>query len=50
MAVYLIHFDRPYKDSRHYLDHADDVDARIERHRQGHGARLIEVVTQAGIG
>jgi predicted GIY-YIG superfamily endonuclease len=32
MAVYLIHFDRPYKHSRHYLGYATDVDERLERH------------------
>jgi hypothetical protein len=49
MAVYLIHFDRPYKHSRHYLGFADNVDARLERHRAGHGSRLMEVITNAGI-
>jgi predicted GIY-YIG superfamily endonuclease len=49
MAVYLIHFDRPYKHSRHYLGWTDNVDARLERHRAGHGSRLMEVITDAGI-
>jgi predicted GIY-YIG superfamily endonuclease len=49
MTVYLIHFDRPYKHSRHYLGYAEDLDARIERHHAGNGARLMEVVTNAGI-
>jgi predicted GIY-YIG superfamily endonuclease len=48
--VYLLHFNQPYKHARHYLGSADDLDARLERHRAGNGARLIEVITQAGIG
>ena len=47
--VYLLHFDRPYKHARHYLGSSDDVPARIEAHRRGNGARLMEVVTAAGI-
>jgi predicted GIY-YIG superfamily endonuclease len=61
MTVYLLHFDRAYVGTRrnpaaqrtqiaqHYLGYAGDVAARIERHRSGQGARLIEVITQAGI-
>jgi len=48
--VYLLHFDTPYKHARHYLGSSDDVAERIERHRQGRGARLMEVIAQAGIG
>jgi len=46
---YLIHFDTPYHHARHYLGSAADLDARLERHKAGNGARLMEVVTQAGI-
>jgi hypothetical protein len=49
-TVYLLHFDRPYKHARHYLGYTDDLDQRIEAHRNGNGARLVEVVMQAGIG
>ena len=28
----------------------DDLPARLARHRQGHGARLVAVITEAGIG
>jgi len=50
MAVYLLHFDKRYKHAGHYLGFAEDVEARIARHRAGNGARLVEVITQAGIG
>lgn len=47
--VYLLHFSEPYKHARHYLGSTYDLDARLERHRAGNGARLMEVVTKAGI-
>ena len=54
--VYLIHFKRPIGDlsnprgqARHYLGYADDLAARLEAHRNGNGAQLMEVVTDAGI-
>lgn len=56
-TVYLIHFDRPLGDldnprgqAHHYLGYTQDLDARLERHRSGNGARLMEVVSEAGIG
>jgi hypothetical protein len=50
MSVYLLHFSQPYRHARHYLGSAADLEARIARHRAGAGARLIEVITIAGIG
>ena len=48
--VYLLHFERPYRHARHYLGYAKNVDERLRAHRVGAGARLMEVVTEAGIG
>lgn len=48
-TVYLLHFDKPYKHARHYLGFATNVDARIAHHRVGTGARLMQVVREAGI-
>ena len=48
-TVYLIHFDSPYRHARHYLGWTADLDARLEAHRTGRGARLMEVITLAGI-
>lgn len=48
--VYLIHFDRPYKHARHYIGYSRDTVLREGRHRTGNGARLMRVVTEAGIG
>ena len=50
MSVYLIHFDTPYKHARHYIGYAkSDVTGRIDEHRRGAGARLMQVIVQAGI-
>ena len=48
-TVYLICFDQPFKHARHYMGWASDVHERIEQHAAGQGARLMEVVTDAGI-
>lgn len=48
-TVYLIHFDKPYKHARHYLGWSQDIDQRLQQHQSGNGARLMEVITQAGI-
>ncbi len=49
MSVYLIHFDQPYKHARHYLGYASDVSARLQLHASGQGARLMQVIVEAGI-
>ena len=49
-TVYLIHFDSPYHHARHYLGSSKDVPSRLEDHRNGRGANLLKVVSQAGIG
>ena len=47
--VYLLHFTEPYKHARHYLGVADDLAHRLAEHRAGTGARLTQVVRDAGI-
>lgn len=56
MAVYLLHFDRPYKHAKHYAGWAEDdrVHARIDEHyaatpSDGKRHRLMVVVRAAGI-
>jgi predicted GIY-YIG superfamily endonuclease len=49
-TCYLLHFERPYGHARHYLGWTSDLDARLEAHTNGNGSRLMEVVTNAGIG
>ena len=48
-TVYVLHFNRPFKHARHYVGWAKNPEARIEHHRQGTGARLMQVVREAGI-
>ena len=47
--LYLLHFERPYKHARHYRGYTRGLLDRLACHRAGNGARLMEVVTGAGI-
>jgi predicted GIY-YIG superfamily endonuclease len=48
-TVYLLHFSRPLHHARHYLGSTSDLDQRLNEHRSGQGARLLEVITDLGI-
>ena len=48
--VYMLHFSEPYKHARHYVGFTEDLLARLDRHATGHGANLITVIWQAGLG
>lgn len=48
--VYLLHFEQPYQHARHYTGFTDDLLERLEKHARGHGSRLMNVVSHAGIG
>jgi predicted GIY-YIG superfamily endonuclease len=48
-TVYLIHFETAYKHARHYTGWTTDLDARLQAHRAGRGARLIDIITKAGV-
>ena len=50
MPVYLIHFEERYKHAGHYLGYSADLEGRIRAHRLSRGARLLQVVNEAGIG
>ncbi len=47
-TVYLLHFDQPYHHARHYIGFATDLERRLIQHQSGSGARLVEVVVNAG--
>ena len=47
--IYLLHFDRPFKHARHYLGYARNLQARLDRHDKGQGARLMAAISEAGI-
>ena len=49
-TVYLTHFLKPYKHAEHYLGFATNLEARLEHHRKDTGARLMQVIRDAGIG
>ncbi len=49
-VVYLLHFSEPYKHAAHYLGWTPgELEERLRLHQSGSGARLLEVVTNAGI-
>ena len=49
-TVYLLCFSDFYRHAHHYLGFTTDLDARLAAHAAGRGARLLEVITEAGIG
>ena len=49
-VIYLLHFDQPYKHAKHYTGWTEDLLDRLDRHAAGRGARLVEVIWQAGLG
>ena len=49
-VIYMLHFDQPYRHAKHYVGWTDDLLDRLDRHASGHGARLVAVIWQAGIG
>ena len=48
-TVYLLCFSEPYKHARHYVGFTTDLPARLDAHAKGTGARLLEVITAAGL-
>ena len=49
-VIYMLHFHQPYKHAMHYVGWTEDLLHRLDRHASGTGARLVEVIWQAGIG
>jgi len=47
--VYLIHFNEPFKHAKHYVGWTTDVESRILCHKEGRGARLMQVLNENGI-
>ena len=48
-TIYLLHFSEAYKHARHYVGFTHNLTARLQAHSKGTGARLLEVITQAGL-
>jgi hypothetical protein len=52
VAVYLLHFDRPYHHARHYIGFTTDLEGRLALHARPNGSsnhRLMQVIFAAGI-
>ncbi len=47
---YMLCFHRPYRHAKHYVGWTEDLLHRLDVHASGHGARLVAVIWQAGIG
>lgn len=43
MTVYLIHFHSKLHHAQHYLGWTNDLERRVQEHRDGAGSRLMEV-------
>lgn len=52
--VYLLHFNESYCHAKHYIGFVDgggeELETRLRQHQAGTGAKLMKVVTDAGIG
>src|SRR5689334_1281356 len=48
-TVYLLHFSAAFKHAKHYVGFTTDLESRLDAHSKGSGARLLEVVAEAGI-
>lgn len=49
-TIYLLHFSAPYCHAKHYLGWTEGpIEERLARHSAGQGARLLEVITAAGL-
>jgi hypothetical protein len=49
-TVYLLHFDRPFVHAAHHTGWTRNLWTRLAEHDTGCGARLLMVITDAGIG
>lgn len=49
-TIYLLHFDQPLAHAKHYIGWTDNLPQRIQDHASGNGARLMQVLRDAGIG
>jgi predicted GIY-YIG superfamily endonuclease len=49
-VIYMLCFSGYYQHAKHYVGWTADLLDRLDRHAQGTGARLVEVITEAGLG
>ncbi len=48
-VCYLIHFDEPIGNAKHYLGFAPDLQNRMVKHRSNKGAKLTAIANNKGI-
>jgi predicted GIY-YIG superfamily endonuclease len=48
-TIYLLHFSEAFKHAKHYVGFATDLPSRLAEHANGTGARLLQVITEAGL-
>ncbi len=49
MSVYILHLATPLEHARHYVGWALHVEERLAHHRDGTGARMLQVCNERGI-
>lgn len=47
--VYLLHFEKPFKGTSHYIGWTSDFKKRMECHKKKKGARILRALVIAGI-
>jgi predicted GIY-YIG superfamily endonuclease len=48
MTVYLLHFQSKLSHAQHYIGSAKDVQKRLAVHKNGKGARILQVLVELG--
>jgi predicted GIY-YIG superfamily endonuclease len=48
-TIYLLHFSEAFKHAKHYIGFTTDLPGRLAEHASGAGARLLQVITEAGL-
>lgn len=48
-TVYLIHFHKKLCHAQHYIGYTENLPQRLSAHANGHGARIMEVITDLGL-
>ncbi|MFN7999276.1 MAG: hypothetical protein U0Q18_37005 [Bryobacteraceae bacterium] len=48
-TVYLLHFSRKLHHAQHYIGWTEKLDARLDHHTDGNGARIVRAAAEQGI-
>jgi predicted GIY-YIG superfamily endonuclease len=47
--VYLLHFNKKYKGTQHYICYTDDLDKRLKRHQAKQGSKFVATLLNADL-